>query len=82
MPSLRAPPNYFIIRKQPLSRMAEREEAKRESIQSYQSGGKPLASITARKLVQLTESKAFAKSSLRTTHGARWRKQVCTNSVA
>jgi hypothetical protein len=66
----------------PLSRTAKREEVKRSSIQSHHSLGKPRASITLRRLAQLIESKALAKSSLRTTQGAWRRKQVCTSSVA
>jgi hypothetical protein len=53
----------------PLRRTAEREEMKMSSSQSHQMVGKPHASITARRLDQLTESKALAKSSLRTTTG-------------
>jgi hypothetical protein len=67
---------------QPLRTTADREDVKMVSIQSHHSSGKPRASIMVRRLDQLMESKALAKSSLRTMQGARQWKQVCTNSAA
>jgi hypothetical protein len=66
----------------PLRSTMERDDKKSKSIQSHQRGGNPLATITVRRLCQLTESNALAKSSLRTTQGTRRQKQVCTSSVA
>jgi hypothetical protein len=48
----------------PFRSTADFDEQKIASIQSHQREGKPRASRTVRRLPQLIESKAFAKSSL------------------
>lgn len=54
----------------PFTRTAERELTSSHRIQLRQSTGKPRASSTRSRLSQLTESNAFAKSSLTTRVGA------------
>jgi hypothetical protein len=60
----------------PLSRIADLEVVRIWSIQSHHTDGNPRARRILRRLAHSTESKAFAKSSFRTKHGALRRKQV------
>jgi hypothetical protein len=66
----------------PLRSTADIEVEKMMSIQSHQITGKPLASITRLRLPQSIESKAFVKSSFRTTDGTFLFWQHWTISVA